>query len=73
LFSSVLPNLPPVLPDENTGLKWFESLNESLLDIISNLVDDEASVTNYLNSEAGLNIYKKIDRRKQTIVYLLFP
>lgn len=66
---------PPSLPSDQQTVTWLEGLNEDLLGIIRSLVsNDQTALDNYLQYEgAGSNLYEKIDKRTQTIDYLLSP
>lgn len=69
--TQIQPTLPPTLPDQDT-LQWLDFHNTGLLGIISQLVDDQAMVEHYLDTEnSGWNVYEQIANRLKTIDYLL--
>jgi hypothetical protein len=69
---SVARATPPSLPSEPGVLTWIELEAADLLETIQQLVGgDAASVANYTESEKGLSIYKKVDKRIRCIFYLL--
>ena len=64
------PDIPPSPDDEE--LEWLNHLADTLLNLISSLVgNDQKSIDAYLDSEEGLGIYEKINRRTLTIGLLL--
>jgi hypothetical protein len=67
-------DLPPQ-PTEATTIAWLQAHSEHLLGIISGLVgNDQSAVDNYLRYEGtGTSDYEKINKRTQTIGYLLAP
>jgi hypothetical protein len=68
------PATPAGLPDDLTN-NWLQKHNDSLLYVIRSLVaDDQAAVSNYLQSEgANFSVFDAIWKRTETIGYLLRP
>ena len=74
-FYQVQPDTPPSLPSDAQTFTWLEAHNENLLVIIRSLVsNDQTAIDNYLQYEGtSSNLYEKINKRTQTIDYLLSP
>lgn len=74
-YYQVQPDTPPSLPSDAQTFTWLEAHNENLLVIIRSLVsNDQTAIDNYLQYEGtSSNLYEKINKRTQTIDYLLSP
>jgi hypothetical protein len=74
-FLQVQPDTPPSLPGDEMTVTWLEAHNNSLLDIIRSLVSNsQTAIDNYIQYEGtSSNLYEKINKRTQTIDYLLSP
>ncbi len=75
LFSSSQFPTPPSVPPDNSHAMWLLHENNQLLRIIESLVgNDEASIKNYMDKEAGKNsYYEQITSRTLTINQLISP
>jgi hypothetical protein len=69
-----VPFATPPVPGDTDTVRWLDHHNEALLSVIQTLVsNDEASVSNYLRQEENVSLLGKIDKRSQTIQFLLSP
>lgn len=69
-----VPFATPPVPEDTDTVHWLDHHNEALLSVIRTLVsNDETSVRNYLRQEESVSLLGQIDKRSQTIQFLLSP
>lgn len=76
LYSHVQPDTPPPLPSDDRILAWLEWSNDSLLDFIRMLVEnDQTAVGYYLKreQEKAKTVYDKMRMRTSVVGQLLMP
>ncbi len=74
-YMHVQPAAPPPQPTDAMTLTWLQAHAKALLDIMSAMVgNDAAAIANYLDYEGnGASDYEKVNKRTETIGYLLAP
>jgi hypothetical protein len=69
-----VPFATPPVPGDTETVRWLDHHKEALLSVIRTLVsNDEASIRNYLRQEESVSLLGQIDKRSQTIQFLLSP